>query len=170
MAIDSVVIRYLPFDPFETNGGIGVSKYPMQSSTSKHTAFYPGNEAYTSIGFASYGGSPGYFSSMDMASAGIVGAVREWEFVTLAEDAVTIDQIDLSTDTIYMAYFSVYSGGTLEIGAYISGVYTTIGTADLGIPFDPDTGWDFIGGAVIALDWGPVPAFWTQLRKVNETP
>lgn len=179
MAIDRMVIRYLPY---ETNAAIdylGVSRHPLPE-VSRHTAVYPDHLAETLICFF-YDDAlfvDKYYSGLDLGAAGLTGAVREWSFVTLADDGATLAPIDATVDAVHVAYgygySPSYSGGVVEIGVYRAGEYQVLGAQSIGVdgpgdPYSDSESWVWPGWTTVRLTWPGPPAFWTALKDSIET-
>lgn len=177
MAIDRTVIRYLPYDTLNTSGKIGVRRAQLTGAPGVATAVFPGNGAGTSLAYVYTDGEPigGWYSSLDLHTAGLSGPVREFEFVLLGADGLTAAPLSQADTVVYVGVggdsYAVYAGGVVEVGAYVSGVYTPLGSADLGVPFDFDIGWSYQGAFEVALDWSDLPGapmFWTSLHNAYE--
>lgn len=175
MAIDRTVIRYLPYDTLDTSGKIGVRRAQLTGAPGVATAVFPGNGAGTSLAYVYMGGEPtgGWFSSLDLHTAGLSGPVREFEFVLLGADGLTATPLSQADTVVYVGVggdsYAVYAGGVVEVGAYVSGVYTPLGSADLGGPLD--ISWLYQGAFEVALDWSDLPGapmFWTSLHNAYE--
>ena len=166
MAIDSVVIRYHPYDPFAGSYAMGVTVNEVNFS-GLATAFYSGYAAYTSSTFIGYPyvGGGGFISTMDMDAAGLTGATREWAFVTLAPDGTTLAPVDEDTSEILVGFTQCYAGGVVEIGAYIDGAFVLLGSGSFSSFSD---GGDYTGSMSIDLTWPAVPPFWTSKRNTVE--
>ncbi len=180
MAIEKTVIRYLPYDTGDYGGNIGVRRSPPPGTYGKATAAFPGNEAFANVASVWDGssGTSGYFSSVDTGWAGIVGPVREFEFILLAEDGVTLAPLEQGESIIYVGVggdnVAVYGGGIIEIGAYYDGQYFDLGYAELGTPWDwsGPVQWNYDGIYEVFLGWPDPPAappFWTALKNSVET-
>lgn len=178
MAIDKTVIRFLPYDVGDYGGNIGMRRSPGSGPSGVATAAFPGLAAFGSIANVWNADAPmdGWYSSLNTGSAGLTGAVREFEFILLGADGLTLDPLTISDDRIYIGVGgdggAVYAGGIIEVGVYVGGVYAAIGTADLGIPYDWATGWEYDGAYEVVLDWSALPAppaFWTALKDSIET-
>lgn len=167
MAVNSVVIRYLPYDVLETGGYLGVTRHDLIDNNLA-TAVYPGYEPYTDVTMIIDGPYYGNFSGLRYGDAGLTSSQREFEFVTLAVDGTTAEPIDESVDHLLVIYNGVYAGGTIEVGAYVDGEYMTLGAADMGIPYDFDSGWNYVGVKDIALTWPGGLGFWTQMKQAQE--
>lgn len=175
MAIDRTVIRYLPYDTLDTSGKIGVRRAQLTGAPGVATAVFPGNGAGTSLAYVHMGGEPtgGWFSSLDLHTAGLSGPVREFEFVLLGADGLTATPLSQADTVVYVGVggdgYAVYAGGVVEVGAYVSGVYTPLGSANLGVPLGK--GWLYQGASEVALDWSDLPGapmFWTSLHNAYE--
>lgn len=163
MAINSVVIRYLPYDINNVDGEMGVARHDQGGSYA--SAFYPGNEAHTAVGY--FNGVS--LSAVNMYSAGMTGAVREWPFVLLAADGVSVWPIDRNTTSVKVGFGQCYAGGVIEIGAYIDGAYALLGFGSFyGLNPDLDH-YNYSGLIDVALIWPLPPAFWTALKDSIET-
>lgn len=180
MAIDKTVIRYLPYDTGDYGGNIGMRRALAPGSPMTATAAFPSKEAFASVAYVWDGGAGNddYFSSLNTGQAGLVGPVREFEFILLAGDGVTLAPLEEGESRIYIGVggdtSAVYGGGIIEVGAYYNGVYVALGYADLGIPFNwsGPVQWAYSGVYEVALDWSALPAppaFWTALKDAIET-
>lgn len=161
MAIDSVVIRFLPYDINDLQMNVGVARIGFSGASP--SAVYPGYAAHT------YVPSPWYaFAYLNGSAAGLAGAVREWPFILLASDGVTVLPTDRNTASILLGYEQTYAGGVFEIGAYIDGTYVLLGSL-VHPTFNPGLGHFSYGGTYeIDLDWPLPPAFWTSLHNAYE--
>ena len=178
MAIDKTVIRFLPYDAGDNFGMIGVRRTPTTGPDGIATAAFPGKESSAVLASVWMGGSSngGWFSSVDMQAAGLSGAVREWEFIPIGADGLTLTPLTQADAVIYLGVggdnYLVYAGGVIEVGVYVGDVYASIGSADLGIPFDWDSNWRYDGTYEVLLNWSALPAapaFWTALKDSIET-
>ena len=176
MAIERSVIRYLPYDVGDYGGSIGIRRSVETGPYGVATAAFPGREAYASVGgiYDGINGHVSYFSSLNTGSAGLTGAVREFEFILLGPDGVTVSPLSPSDTELVLAVGTdnaVYGGGVVEVGVYESGVYSSVGWTDLGIPYDLESNWNYMGVFPISLFWGEPPAaprFWTDIRGAYE--
>ena len=177
MAIERSVIRYLPYDVGDYGGSIGIRRSVETGPYGAATAAFPGREAYASVGgiYDEINGYVSYFSSLSTGSAGLTGAVREFEFILLGSDGVTLEPLSPSDTDLVLAVGAdngaVYGGGVVEVGVYEDGVYSSLAWAELGIPYDFESNWKYMGIFPISLVWGEPPAaprFWTDIRGAYE--
>ena len=156
MAIDRYVIRYLPYDPDEDTDAMGVSLVNPESGPTP-TALYPGNEGIT---------TPTHFwrnySMINLAALSAKPRVQqEFEFQLLGAGGAFVDPVD----SIWIGGWALYSGGVIEVAAYIDDEYTIIGTFDMGNPYLLDTFNEQVALSIPAPD---PQAFWTRLKQSIE--
>lgn len=176
MVIERTVIRYIPVEAYK-GGAIGVARYPMPV-TPKHTAVYPDVVDPSVIAFIAE--TAGYYSQIRTYSSS--AAPSEYAFVPLASDGMTLAPLT-PTDTSVVLCFgdddafnqrAFYTGGVVEVGAYVGGQYFVLGSNDLCFGRDEFScmyDWVFGRALPINLDWSDLPgapAFWTSMRGAYE--
>lgn len=188
----TAVIRYYPVElsagsNYAAQIGLGLWTNPSPSGLNFTLASLDGDTpAWTVDEF----GLDGYLGTLTIPLAA-PGGFSERAFVLLDETGLAVPisggdlPIELFLSRAQGSYPGGYAGGIIQVGIYAGGDFVPLSSFELAGYFFPigdvaPGGWDalppatpgsIIAGPKLVLDGVlPVSFFWTQLRKVTETP
>lgn len=163
----NLILRVYNFDTDAYGvGDLGVYiKIPVDSeATAIYESALPLTDREVFIGYPTYKYVTGFYISFDDIPSGT--DVVEVGF-TLLEDgvAIVIDPFN-PIEYVNLARSQFYSGGIVEIGAYINGTYNVMGSVEI----SSDDAWITkpIEIALTAAEAPETPRFWTEFKQAVE--